>query len=51
MPLLYFDLIVALMLIWLKLTEQIRWPWVGVLAPLWVPVAAIIALIFITTHR
>ncbi len=38
--------LLALLFIGLKLTNHINWPWWGVLAPLWIPVAigALIAL-------
>lgn len=38
----------ALLFIGLKLTGHIAWPWLWVLAPLWVPLAVVIVLAAIT---
>ena len=42
-----FSGLLTLIFITLKLTNFIDWPWIWVLSPAWIPIAAILVLIFV----
>lgn len=43
----FFTSGLAVLFIGLKLTGYINWPWVWVLAPIWVPIAVVVVILVI----
>jgi hypothetical protein len=42
-----FSSLLGILFIWLKLAGFITWPWLWVLAPLWIPAALILIIVLV----